>query len=601
MKALKAAPVEDLLALPGSPTLSAAPSTCSSTHRPAAKPRRTPSRAGGFSTDALLGTVRVQEDLIAYRRRAMPEADAWSALVVAGRASPTAPTRSTRSRSSRWPPSTSPAAGGSSTSGRGEGQIARLLTGLGAAVVGIDPTVGAGRWSPRPGAAGRRTPAARPRRCRSRRGRFDCVVACLVFEHIEAVDEALAEVARVLAPGGRFVFLLNHPLLQTPGSGWIDDRILEEQYWRIGPYLVEDASLEEVEKDVFIPFIHRPLQPLREYARGERHLVTRMEEPAPPAGFLDRAEEYAEAATIPRLLLLRCEKIRAVARIRRVAGLSGAGRTTAADAFEDLGWYVIDNLPPSLAAPGRRPRAAGRCRDGGQPGRARRGPERGGDRAPRRPRISLREDGEQVSLVFLDAPDDVLVRRFEDRRRRHPLSEASSRAARRGREHRRRARILVPLKDSGRPRDRHLRAQRPPAARPARRVVLGASAPRTRWRHRRSLRVQARAPDRRRHRARRPVPAEPPLGAGPPTPHGSRRTGPRLRARQQPAQQFLDRIDDLLDLLLPAYVAEGKAYLTIAVGCTGGRHRSVAIATELSRRITDHGHKARVVHRDVER
>ena len=90
---------------------------------------------------------------------------------------------------------------------------------------------------------------------------FDAVVACLVFEHIDEVDEAIAEVARVLAPGGRFCFFLNHPLLQTPDSGWIDDQVLEppEQYWRIGPYLVEAETIEEVEKDVHIRFIHRPL------------------------------------------------------------------------------------------------------------------------------------------------------------------------------------------------------------------------------------------------------------------------------------------------------------------------------------------------------
>ena len=62
-------------------------------------------------------------------------------------------------------------------------------------------------------------------------------------------------------PGGRFLFFLNHPLLQTPNSGWIDDQFLDppEQYWRIGAYLVEDETIEEVEKGVFIPFIHRPL------------------------------------------------------------------------------------------------------------------------------------------------------------------------------------------------------------------------------------------------------------------------------------------------------------------------------------------------------
>ena len=141
-------------------------------------------------------------------------------------------------------------------------------------------------------------------------GSFDAVVACLVFEHIEAVDAAIAEVARVLEPGGRFAFFLNHPLLQTPGSGWIDDQVLDppEQYWRIGPYLVEDSSIEEVEKDVFIPFIHRPMSRYVNAMADAGLTLRRMHEPAPPPGFLARAAEYAEAASIPRLLVLVAER-----------------------------------------------------------------------------------------------------------------------------------------------------------------------------------------------------------------------------------------------------------------------------------------------------
>ncbi|MDP9072253.1 MAG: methyltransferase domain-containing protein, partial [Actinomycetota bacterium] len=137
---------------------------------------------------------------------------------------------------------------------------------------------------------------------------FDTVVACLVFEHIDDVDGAVAEVARVLAGGGRLLLFLNHPLLQTPDSGWIDDRILDEQYWRIGPYLVEDSSVEEVEKGVFIPFVHRPLSRYVNVLAAHGLYVIRMEEPAPPPGFLARAHEYGQAATIPRLLFLRAEK-----------------------------------------------------------------------------------------------------------------------------------------------------------------------------------------------------------------------------------------------------------------------------------------------------
>jgi len=137
------------------------------------------------------------------------------------------------------------------------------------------------------------------------------VVACLVFEHIDAVDEAVTEVGRVLRPGGRFLFFLNHPLLQTPGSGWIDDRILDEQYWRVGPYLHEDSSLEEVEKDVHLPFVHRPLSRYVNAMAAAGLLVHRMEEPAPPPGFLARAEEYQAAASIPRLLFMLARKVSA--------------------------------------------------------------------------------------------------------------------------------------------------------------------------------------------------------------------------------------------------------------------------------------------------
>jgi SAM-dependent methyltransferase len=191
--------------------------------------------------------------------------------------------------------------------GCGEGQIARLVAS--GRVVGVDPT-----WAQLEIARKR---GGRPAYARSvasalpiATAAFDAAVACLVFEHIREVDAAIAEVARVLKPGGRFVFFLNHPLLQTPNSGWIDDHVLDppEQYWRIGPYLVEDETLEEVEKNVFIPFIHRPLSRYVNALLMNGLTIVRMEEPAPPPGFLARAGEYAQSATIPRLLLLVARK-----------------------------------------------------------------------------------------------------------------------------------------------------------------------------------------------------------------------------------------------------------------------------------------------------
>jgi SAM-dependent methyltransferase len=191
--------------------------------------------------------------------------------------------------------------------GCGEGQVSRLAKRLPGVerVVGIDPT-----WAQLRVARER---AGGPAYVRGEAARlpfgadsFDAIVACLVFEHIVAIDEAIAELARVLQPGGRFAFFLNHPLLQTPNSGWIDDQILDppEQYWRIGEYLVEDETLEEVEKDVFIPFLHRPLSRYVNTLARNGLYIERMEEPAPPPAFLARATEYFAAATIPRLMLL---------------------------------------------------------------------------------------------------------------------------------------------------------------------------------------------------------------------------------------------------------------------------------------------------------
>jgi SAM-dependent methyltransferase len=194
--------------------------------------------------------------------------------------------------------------------GCGDGQVSRLAVRLGAStVIGVDPTWNQVRVAARRGggAAFARAGAAElPFAAAS----FDAAVACLVFEHIREIDAAIAEVARVLAPGGRFCFFLNHPLLQTPSSGWIDDQVLDppEQYWRIGPYLVEDETIEEVEKDVFIPFIHRPLGRYVNALASNGLLIERMAEPSPPPGFLARAAEYADAATIPRLLYLRTRK-----------------------------------------------------------------------------------------------------------------------------------------------------------------------------------------------------------------------------------------------------------------------------------------------------
>lgn len=188
--------------------------------------------------------------------------------------------------------------------GTGEGQVARALAGAGVPlVVGVDPSVAQIAEARRRGGGpvyARADAGGLP----LRDGAADGVVVCLVVEHVADLDGAVAEVARILGPGGTFLLLLNHPLLQTPGSGWIDDHILDEQYWRIGPYLVESTTAEEVAPGVVLPFVHRPLHRYVEALVRHGLAVVGMEEPAPPAGFLARAPEYAEAATIPRLLAL---------------------------------------------------------------------------------------------------------------------------------------------------------------------------------------------------------------------------------------------------------------------------------------------------------
>ena len=192
--------------------------------------------------------------------------------------------------------------------GTGEGQLARHLLRHGVArVTGVDPTANQLRVAVERGGAARYVrgdatglPFAD--------GAFDGVLACLVFEHIAEIDIALAEVARVLAPGGTFLFLLNHPLLQAPDSGWVDDQILGEQYLRIGPYLVEALEDEELAPGIRLPFFHRPMSRYVNAMAANGLLIERMLEPAPPPGFIVRAVEYAGSADFPRLLVLRAEK-----------------------------------------------------------------------------------------------------------------------------------------------------------------------------------------------------------------------------------------------------------------------------------------------------
>jgi len=191
--------------------------------------------------------------------------------------------------------------------GCGEGQVSRRAVALGAEVVGLDPTQAQITVAKeRAGGPAYARALADDLPCRT--GSFDAVVMCLVIEHIDPIEPCIHEIARVLAPGGRFLLLLNHPLLQTPGSGWIDDQILGEQYWRIGPYLIESLEDEELAPGIRLPFFHRPMSRYVNGMAANRLLIDGMLEPSPPPGFIARAVEYAGSAAFPRLLVLRAQR-----------------------------------------------------------------------------------------------------------------------------------------------------------------------------------------------------------------------------------------------------------------------------------------------------
>ena len=191
--------------------------------------------------------------------------------------------------------------------GCGEGQVARRLFAAGGAVVGVDP-VAAQLAVARERAGGPRYVRAGADALPWRDASFDGVVICLALEHVHDFERALLEAARVLEPGGTFLLLVGHPLLQAPGSGWIDDREYDERYWRIGTYLREGAVVDEVAPGVAFEFIHRPVSRYVNAMAAAGLPVEHMEEPAPPQALIDEVWGYPEAITIPRFLALRARR-----------------------------------------------------------------------------------------------------------------------------------------------------------------------------------------------------------------------------------------------------------------------------------------------------
>ena len=278
-----------------------------------------------------------------------------------------------------------------------------------------------------------------------------------------------------------------------------------------------------------------------------------------------------------------------------VTGMSGAGRSTAAATLEDLGWFVIDNLPPALidkvaelvGGPGSETSRVALV-----VGRA------GGEGLDQVPPVleALAKGRNRVRVLFLDAPDDVLVRRFEGTRRRHPMAsrgvgESVADERRALDVLRQRADIVV---DTGDLNVNQLRS----------RILelFGEGQAETR------LQTSVLS-----FGYKHGIPLDVDLvfdGRFLPNPHwveGLRSLSgrdPEVRRYvldREETRDFLDRVEGLLASLVPAFVREGKSYLTVAMGCTGGRHRSVALAEALAERLGRRGIATTVFHRDVDR
>ena len=276
-----------------------------------------------------------------------------------------------------------------------------------------------------------------------------------------------------------------------------------------------------------------------------------------------------------------------------ITGLSGAGRSTAADALEDQGWFVIDNLPPALISKV----AELAARPGSQTPRVALVAGTGAYLDELSPAVDqLRRAGSSVRMLFLDASDDVLVRRYEGTRRRHPLEESGlAEAVASERE------LLTATKANA---DLVIDTSELNVHQLRERVVELF----THHEEATSMRTAVTS-----FGYKHGIPLDVDLVFDCrflPNPHWEAELRP-LTGFDEPVRnyvlgqpetaEFLRRLDDLLELLLPAYVKEGKAYLTVAVGCTGGRHRSVVLAEEIGKHIAERGYAPTVNHRDVEK
>ncbi len=279
-----------------------------------------------------------------------------------------------------------------------------------------------------------------------------------------------------------------------------------------------------------------------------------------------------------------------------ITGMSGAGRSQAGKALEDLGFFVIDNLPASLIS-----QVVQQADLTGDPRRRRLAvavDTRGGLSfdALDEVLIALEADGVPTTLLFLDADDEVLAKRFEESRRPHPveaptLGESITRERAALQDLRGRADVVVDTSDRTVADLRRALAE-----------VFSGEQPR------RPLRVSVTSFGFK-HGVPRVIDLlfdvrflpNPFWVSGLRSLTGHDEAVRRYVLSPPDTAAFLERAEALLEFLLPRYEAEGKTYLTIGVGCTGGRHRSVVIAEELGRWLAEQNVEATVRHRDLER
>ena len=278
-----------------------------------------------------------------------------------------------------------------------------------------------------------------------------------------------------------------------------------------------------------------------------------------------------------------------------LTGVSGSGKSTALRALEDAGFYCVDNLPIIIVE--KLLELSGHT--AGEVSRIALGVDaREGRFLAEAPRViqELREKGADVEVLFLDSSDETLIRRYSETRRRHPLAGegtvADGIAAER--------RALSDLKaladeviDTTTLNVHELKRL------VTRRLVgtestkLGVTVVSFGFRFgiptHADLVLDVRfLPNPYFIPELKPFPGTDPLVA-------------EFVLSQPDARAFLDRITELLGFLLPRYRSEGKSYLTIAIGCTGGKHRSVALASALAERLSSGGQPVRLWHRDMEK